>query len=43
MQEKALSPPPITMDTGNLVDLEKTFEMSPIKDEFLARYSKQNF
>ena len=31
------------MATGNLVNLEKTAEMSPIKDEFLASYSKQNF
>ena len=31
------------MATGNLVNLEKTAEMSPIKDEFLASCSKQNF
>ena len=31
------------MATGNLVNLEKTAEMSPVKDEFLASYSKQNF
>ena len=31
------------MATGNLVNLEKTVEMSPIKDEFLASFSKQNF
>ena len=30
------------MATGNLVNLEKTSEMSPIKDEFLASYSRQN-
>ena len=27
----------------NLVYLDKTSEMSPIEDEFLASYSKQNF
>ena len=42
MQKKALSPPPLTMVTGTLVSLEKTSEMSPIKDESLASYSKQN-
>ena len=31
------------MDTGNLVNLKKTSEMSPIKDQFLASYSQQNF
>ena len=31
------------MATINLENLEKTSEMSPIKGEFLARYSKQNF
>ena len=31
------------MDPGNLVNLKKTSEMSPIKDQFLASYSKQNF
>ena len=31
------------MVTGNLLNLEKTAEMSPIKDEFLASYSKQHF
>ena len=31
------------MVTGNLVNLEKIAEMSPIKDEFFASYSKQNF
>ena len=41
-QKQALLPPPLTMATGNLVNLEKTSEMSPIKDEFLASYSKQN-
>ena len=43
MQKEALLPPPLTMTTGNLVNLEKTSEMSQIKDEFLASYSKQNF
>ena len=42
MQKIALSPPPLTMFTRNLVNLEKTSEMSPIKDEFLASYSRQN-
>ena len=31
------------MATGNLVNFEKTSEISPIKDEFLASSSKQNF
>ena len=43
MQKEALSPASLTMATGNLVNLEKTSEMSPIKDEFLASYSQQNF
>ena len=43
MQKEALFLPPLSMATGNLVNLEKTSEMSPIKDEFLASYSKQNF
>ena len=43
MEKEALLPPPLTMATGNLVNLEKTPEMSPIKDEFLASYLKQNF
>ena len=30
------------MAIENLVNLEKNAEMSPIKDEFLAGYSKQN-
>ena len=30
------------MATENVVHLEKNTEMSPIKDEFLAGYSKQN-
>ena len=30
------------MATANLVNLKEIFEMSPIKDEFLASYSKQN-
>ena len=42
MQKIALFPPPLTMFTRNLVNLEKTSEMSPIKDEFLASYSRQN-
>ena len=43
VQKEALLPPSLTIGTGNLVNLKKTFEMSPIKDEFLASYSKQNF
>ena len=43
LQKQALLPPPLTMVTGNLVNLEKTSEMSPIKDEYLTSYSKQNF
>ena len=43
MQKTALSPPPLTMATGNSVNLEKTSEMAPIKDKFLASFSKQNF
>ena len=43
MQKEALLPPPLTMATANLVNLDKISEMSPIKDEFLASYSKQNF
>ena len=31
------------MATETLVNLEKSSEMSPNKDEFLASYSKQNF
>ena len=42
MQKEALLPPPLTMAAGNLVNLEKTSEMSPTKDEFLASYSMQN-
>ena len=30
------------MATANLVNLKEISEMSPIKDEFLASYSKQN-
>ena len=33
----------ISTSTENFVNLEKTSEMAPIKDEFLASYSKQNF
>ena len=43
MQKKVLSPPLLTMATGNLVNMEKTSEMSLIKDEFVTNYSKQNF
>ena len=43
MCKKRLSSPQRTMATGNLVNLEKTAEMSPVKDELLASYSKQNF
>ena len=43
LQKESLLPLPLTMATGNLVNLEKISEMSPIKDEFLASYSKQNF
>ena len=43
MQKTALSPPPLKKATGNLVNMERTFEMSPIEDDFLASYSKQNF
>ena len=31
------------MATGNFKNLEKTAEMFPINDGFLASYSKQNF
>ena len=31
------------MATKNIVNLETTAEMSQIKDNFLASYSKQNF
>ena len=41
MQKEVLLQPPLTMATGNLVNLEKTSEMSPIKDEYLTSYSKQ--
>ena len=37
-KKNALSAPPLTMVTGNLVNLDKTAEMSPIKDN-----SKENF
>ena len=42
MHKEAFLPPPLSMATGNLVNLEKTSEMSPIKHKFLASYSKQN-
>ena len=35
MQKEVLLPTPLTMATRNLVNLRKTSEMSPIKDEFL--------
>ena len=41
--KKVLSLPLLRMATGNLVNLEKTSEISPVRDEFLASYSKQNF
>ena len=41
--KKVLSPPPLTMATWNLVNLEKTSEISPIKDESLASYLKSDF
>ena len=43
MQKEALLSLRQAMATGNLVNLKKTSEMSPIKDEILASYSKQNF
>ena len=43
MQKEAVLPLSLTMVTGNLVNLKKNSEMSPIKDEILASYSKQNF
>ena len=43
IKKNALSTPRSTMASGNLANLEKTAEMSSIKDEFLASYSKQNF
>ena len=43
MQKKALSLPPLKMAPGNVVNLEKSSEISPIKDEFLASSLKQNF
>ena len=36
LQKQALLPHPLTMAAGNLVNLEKTSEISPIQDEFLA-------
>ena len=39
LKKQALLPPSLTMAIGNLVNLGKTSEMSPIKDEFLATYS----
>ena len=42
MQKEALLSPALTMATGNLVNWKKTSEMSTIKEEFLASYSKQN-
>ena len=47
MQQNPLFPPLLTgnwkMVTGNLVNIEETSEMFPIKEEFLASYSKQIF
>ena len=43
MQKKVLSPPPLTVATGNLINLKSTSEMSPVKDGFLASYSKQTY
>ena len=43
MEKEALFPRPLSMATRNLANLEKTSEMSPIKEELLASYSKQNF
>ena len=40
MQKEALFPTPLTSATGNLVDLKKISEMSPIKDEFLLSQNK---
>ena len=31
------------MATGNLINLKKVSDISPVKDEFLASYPKQNF
>ena len=42
IQKEALSQPLLTMATGNVVNLEKTTEIPPVKDEFLGSYSKQN-
>ena len=42
MQKKVLSPSSLTMAPENLANLEKTSEISPIKDKFLASYLKQN-
>ena len=35
MQKEALLPTPLTRAAGNLGDLKKISEMSPVKDEFL--------
>ena len=40
--KKTLFPPEVTMATASLVNLKEISEMSPIKDGFLASYSKQN-
>ena len=42
-KKKALSSPPLTMATRSLLNLEKTSEISPIKEELLASYLNQNF
>ena len=43
MQKEALVPPPLTIAPGNLVNLEKSSKISPIKDEFQASASKHTF
>ena len=43
MQKEALLPPPLKKATGNLVNFEKTSEMSPIKDEFGSSCSNKKF
>ena len=37
MQKDALLPLPLTMATGNLLNLEKTYEMSLIKGKLLLK------
>ena len=43
IQKKSLSPPLLTMATGNLVNLEKTPEIFLINVKFLASCSKKIF